>query len=292
MWGPSSHAIRFVVAVRESSALISFADISHAYRSSGQPVRALSGVSFELHEGEHLAVLGANGSGKSTLVRLANGLLLADRGVVTVDGIDTRDGTRMRELRRRVGMVFQRPDDQIVATSVEDDIAFGPENLGLPRAEIQQRVCDAVAAVGLSGLECREPHLLSGGQKQRLAIAGALAMRPAYLVLDEPASMLDPEGRAEVLDILDALRAAGTGIMHVTHDLADVLGADRALVLDQGSVRFDGALPDLLGRASLLHECGLEVPPLERLASALRSIGAPVPSPVRNAEELVETAWP
>lgn len=276
---------------RDSVAVISFADISHAYRSSGQAVRALSDVSLEVHEGEHLAVLGANGSGKSTLVRLVNGLLLADTGVVTVDGIDTRDGARTRELRQRVGMVFQRPDDQIVATSVEDDIAFGPENLGLERAEIRRRVDEAVAAVGLAGLECREPHLLSGGQKQRLAIAGALAMRPAYLVLDEPASMLDPEGRAEVLGILDALRSAGTGIMHVTHDLGDVLGADRALVLDRGSVRFDGAVPDLLEEACLLDECGLEVPPLERLAAALRSNGVPVPSPVCSAEELVESAW-
>jgi energy-coupling factor transport system ATP-binding protein len=271
--------------------VIRFADISYSYRSSGAAPFALAGVSFDVQPGEQVAVLGANGSGKSTLVRLVNGLLLPDSGAVSVDGIDSRDPARIRELRERVGMVFQRPDDQIVATSVEDDVAFGPENLGLPREQIRERVDEAIAAVGLTGLERREPHLLSGGQKQRLAIAGALAMRPAYLVLDEPASMLDPEGRAEVLAIVRELRAAGTGVMHVTHDLADIADADRAIVLDRGVVVFAGSVDDLQSRAGSLDEWGLELPPLARLAGALRVLGAPLSTSSLDVETIARSLW-
>jgi energy-coupling factor transporter ATPase len=271
--------------------VIRFADISFSYAGAeGAP--GLAHVSFEVQSGEQVAVLGANGSGKSTLVQLANGLLLPDSGQVAVDGIDTRDASRTRGLRERVGMVFQRPDDQIVATSVEDDVAFGPENLGLPRAEIRERVDEAIAAVGLTGLERREPHLLSGGQKQRLAMAGALAMRPAYLVLDEPASMLDPDGRRDVLAIIGALRASGTGVMHVTHDLADIVDADRAVVLDAGCVVFSGPVAELYGRPELLTACGLELPPIARLADALRAAGAPLPAGALDAEAIVGSLWP
>jgi energy-coupling factor transport system ATP-binding protein len=271
--------------------MIRFADIHHAYQTSDSSVAALSGVSLTVDAGEHVAVLGANGSGKSTLVRLVNGILLAQSGVVTVDGIDTRDAARSRELRERVGIVFQHPDDQIVATSVEDDVAFGPENLGLPREELRARVDDALAAVGLTGLERREPHLLSGGQKQRLAMAGALAMHPKYLVLDEPASMLDPAGRAEVLTIIEGLRASGTGVLHVTHDIADVLHANRAIVLDRGVVVFEGPIAELVRRDELLARCGLEVPLIVRLASALRASGAPLEGLAADADELAEALW-
>lgn len=271
--------------------MLRFADIHYSY-TGGQPgTPALTGVSLEVDAGEHVAVLGANGSGKSTLVRLANGLLWPASGSVTVDGIDTHDVERARELRERVGVVFQHPDDQIVATSVEDDVAFGPENLGLHRDEIRTRVDEALAAVGLTGLERREPHRLSGGQKQRLAMAGALAMRPAYLVLDEPASMLDPAGRAEVLAIVERLRAEGTGILHVTHDLADVLRADRAVVLDCGRVAFEGQIAELLGEDELLAACGLELPELSELAARLRASGASLDSQIATAEELVEALW-
>jgi energy-coupling factor transport system ATP-binding protein len=271
--------------------VIRFSDISYAYRAEDASARALVGVSLVAHEGEHVAVLGANGSGKSTLVQLANGLLVPDSGRVDVDGIDTRDETRSLELRQRVGVVFQHPDDQIVATTVEDDVAFGPENLGLPKAEVRARVDAALAAVHLTGLERREPHRLSGGQKQRLAIAGALAMHPAYMVLDEPASMLDPSGRAEVLAIIERLRGEGTGILHVTHDLADVLRADRAAVLRRGELVFEGAIRELLGEAELLESCGLDVPPISRLAAAMRSAGARIGSEVADANELVEALW-
>jgi len=272
--------------------VISFSDIGFSYRTSERTVEALAEFSMTLAEGEHVAVLGANGSGKSTLVRLVNGILLPDAGTVTVDGIDTRNEARARELRERVGVVFQHPDDQIVATSVEDDVAFGPENLGLPRAEIRTRVDDALGAVGLTGLERREPHLLSGGQKQRLAMAGALAMHPRYLVLDEPASMLDPVGRLEVLAIVERLRAAGTGILHVTHDIADVLRADRAVVLDRGHLVFEGCVAELVGLDELLVRSGLEMPPFVRLVVALRAAGAPLGERVVDPESLVEALWP
>jgi energy-coupling factor transporter ATPase len=271
--------------------VLRFDDIAFSYRSGAAPVRALSGVSLWVEPGEHVAVLGANGSGKSTLARLSNGILLPETGSVTVDGIDTRDEGRIRGLRELVGIVFQHPDDQIIATSVEDDVAFGPENLGLSRDVIRGRVDDALAAVGLGGLERREPHLLSGGQKQRLAMAGALAMRPAYLVLDEPASMLDPEGRADVLRIVSQLRLAGHGILHITHDLAEVAGADRAIVLDSGSVAFEGTPTDLFGRPELLAECGLELPPAVRLADALRAFGAPLPVGAFDPEAIAEALW-
>jgi len=267
--------------------LIRFDDVTFSYRAAAEQRPALSGVSLEVEAGEIVAVLGANGSGKSTLVRLANGILAPGRGSVTVDGIDTvtgrasaddRRATREggpHEVRELVGIVFQHPDDQIVATSVEDDVAFGPENLGLPRADIRSRVDDSLAAVGLTGLERREPHLLSGGQKQRLAIAGALAMRPRYLVFDEPTSMLDPLGRAEVLSVISELRLAGHGVLLVTHDLAEAGWADRAIVLQEGSVAFSGAPNELFENGSL-DQWGLELPPIGIVARALRGAGVPV----------------
>jgi energy-coupling factor transport system ATP-binding protein len=194
-------------------------------------------------------------------------------------------------VRERVAIVFQHPDDQIVATTVEDDVAFGPENLGLPREEIRARVDDALSSVGLTGLERREPHTLSGGQKQRLAIAGALAMRPAFLVFDEPTSMLDPAGRDEVLRIITELRASGRGIVHITHELADIVSADRVLVLGEGRVVFSGELAALLGRADQLEACGLELPPLVALVADLVELGAPVPAGMPTAETIAGALW-
>jgi len=256
--------------------LIRFDNVCFTYRSADGQAAALRDLSFSLSQAEVVAVLGANGSGKSTLVRMTNGLLAPDSGHVSVEGIDTVDGARTRELRELVGVVFQHPDDQIVATSVEDDVAFGPENLGLPREEIRSRVDKAVAAVGLTGLERREPHLLSGGQKQRLAIAGALAMQPRYVVLDEPMSMLDPQGRAEVLTLIADLRSAGHGVLLVTHDLAEAAIADRAVVLSGGAPVFIGEVGRLLGGEFDLAAWGLELPPIALLASRLSAYGVPI----------------
>jgi energy-coupling factor transporter ATPase len=268
--------------------VISFSTVSFSYRAAGAPLPALRGVSMDLSPGETVAVLGANGSGKSTLARMANGLLLPDAGAVTVDGLDTADGSRTRDIRERVAIVLQHPDDQIVATTVEDDIAFGPENLGLARDEIRRRVDEALAAVGLVGLERREPHLLSGGQKQRLAIAGALAMEPEYLVLDEPTSMLDPEGRRDVAAVIERLGRSGKGILLITHDLAEAARADRTIVLDHGAVVFSGTVSDLTARTALLESCGLEVPPFAVLTARLRALGLDVAPELFEPESLVD----
>jgi energy-coupling factor transporter ATPase len=271
-----------------SRIMIRFTNVSFAYRVSGKELPALRGVSLDVMPGEMVAVLGANGSGKSTLAALANGLLLPDSGTVTVGECDTADPTRVREIRERVAIVMQHPDDQIVATAVEDDVAFGPENLGLERAEIRRRVDESLAAVGLTGLERREPHLLSGGQKQRLAIAGALAMEPAYLVLDEPTSMLDPEGRRDVAEVIERLGSSGKGILLVTHDLAEAARADRVVVLDRGALVYEGSAEELTTRTELLGECGLEIPPFTLLTAHLRQIGVAVPPGVSDPEGLVD----
>ena len=268
--------------------MISFSNVSFSYSAAGTPRRALQNVSLDIGPGETVAVLGANGSGKSTLARLTNGLLLPDSGTVTVDGFDTTDASRTRDIRERVAIVLQHPDDQIVATTVEDDVAFGPENLGLARDEIRRRVDEAIESVGLVGLERREPHLLSGGQKQRLAIAGALAMQPEYLVLDEPTSMLDPEGRRDVAAVIELLGRSGKGILLVTHDLAEAAHADRTVVLDHGAVVFSGSARDLTERTQLLAACGLAVPPFSILVARLRDLGTRLAADVLEPEELVD----
>lgn len=271
--------------------MLRFTDIGFSYRSSDEGVAALRGVSLHVAPGELVGVLGANGSGKSTLVRMANGILTPDFGWVEADGLRTSDEQRVRELRQHVGVVFQHPDDQIVATTVEDDVAFGPENLGLDSAELRARVEAALTAVGLLGFEHREPHLLSGGQKQRLVIAGALAMDPGYLVLDEPTSMLDPTGRAEVLAVIERLRTWGKGILQVTHDLAEVAGASRVVVLRCGEVAFTGTPLELFGQAELLESCGLALPPVVAMVRRLRFLGVPVPPGLHDPLRLSEALW-
>jgi energy-coupling factor transport system ATP-binding protein len=269
--------------------MIELSDVTFTYPSAERP--ALCGVTFALAPGELVAVVGANGSGKSTMALLCDGLLLPGRGTVRVDGIDTREPERVFAVRSRVGLVLQDPDDQIVGTVVEEDTAFGPENLGVPREELRRRVSDALDAVGLRGLERREPHLLSEGQKQRLAIAGALAMRPAYLVLDEPTAMLDPRGRADVASILERLTAEGTGVLHVTHRLADAAAATRILALAAGSLVYDGSPAGFLGDPVLMEEAGVALPPIGELAAALRDRGLPVPAGALTPERVVESLW-
>lgn len=271
--------------------MIRFDNVSFSYGPADRGIEALSAVDFSLEPGRMLAVLGANGSGKSTLARLTNGLLLPTRGRVVVDGIDTTDDERSFDLRSRVGMVFQNPDDQIVATAVEDDVAFGPENLGLERSEIRRRVDDALEAVGLAGLERREPHLLSGGQKQRLAIAGALAMLPRYLVLDEPTAMIDAQGRADVASVLERVRRSGHAVLLITHDLSEAAGADEVLVLHRGSVVFRGTVEALVADAGRLTTWGLELPPAARLGGSLRGFGVPVPATAFDPVAIAEALW-
>ena len=269
--------------------MIDVADVQVVYPGAEHP--ALDGVSLVVAPGECVGLLGRNGSGKSTLARLCNGLRLPDKGAVTVDGMDTRDEAATWEIRSRVGFVQQNPENQIVGTVVEEDVAFGPENLGVPREELRVRVDEALDAVGLSGLERREPHLLSEGQKQRLAIAGALAMRPSYLVLDEPTSMLDGVGRADVNAVLRQLRVAGVGMLRITHDLADVADADRLIVLADGRVVWEGFPADLLAAPGLAEQLGLDVPPIALLADALRGLGMPVPASALDAEAIAGALW-
>ena len=269
--------------------MIEFVEAGFTYPGADAP--AIARVSLRVRPGETVALLGPNGSGKSTLARLANALLLPSAGSVAVDGMDTRDERLLWDIRSRVGFVQQNPENQIVGTVVEEDVAFGPENLGVPPSELRTRVDDALAVVGLAGLERREPHLLSEGQKQRLAIAGALALRPAYLVLDEPTAMLDSAGRADVLGVLCTLRDAGVGILHVTHHLSDVADAGRAVVLGQGSFVFDGAPSDLIGDPALAAALGLDVPALSHLSAELRALGVAVPGEARDAESVVDALW-
>ncbi len=270
--------------------MIRFESVSFRYR--GDAPLALDGVSLTLERGELVAVVGANGSGKSTLARLCDGLLLPGSGRVLVDGLDTAEPASLWDVRSAVGMVFQDPDDQIVGTVVEEDCAFGPENLGLPSAEIRERVDGALLAVGLDGLQRREPHLLSEGQKQRLAVAGALAMRPPYLVFDEPTAMLDPSGRRSVLEITERLaHEHGHGVLVVSHDTAGVSRADRVVGLAAGRVVFDGSPDGLFGDGELLARVGLSLPPAARLAAALRSRGLDVSASAADAESVVASLW-
>ncbi len=270
--------------------MITFDSVSYSYPGHLGAVPAVTDVTLQVVEGEMLAVVGANGSGKSTLALLANGLLLPVSGTVAVDGIDTHDERRSFEIRSRVGLVLQNPDNQIVATTVEEDVAFGPENLGMPRDEIRRRVDESIAAVGLGGLERREPLLLSGGQKQRLAIAGVLALDPSYLILDEPASMLDSAGRREFEGVLQRLRGEGRSILLITHDLSMIAGADRVVVLDRGGVAFSGGVEGLLAAPDRLEGWGLSLPPAGELARALRERGIDVPMAALTARSVAEAA--
>ena len=254
--------------------------VSFSYPASARP--ALSGVSLDLRRGEYVGVVGPNGGGKSTLVRLLNGLLRPESGRVLVAGHDP--ATEPFEVRKHVAVLFQNPDNGLVAPFVEDDVAFGLENLGVPREEMRERVARAVRAVGLEGYERREPHTLSGGEKQRVALAGLLAVEPEILVLDEPTSMLDAAGRKEVLEYLQDLRSEKT-VLHVTHNLEELTGVDRILVLNAGELVADETPERLFSNTDLLRENSLVLPVVPRLALEL---GFP-PAKLRTPEELAET---
>lgn len=267
------------------------------YRGRGeQAIVALDGVSLTVGEGERVAILGRNGSGKSTLAKHLNGLLLPTGGRVLVNGVDTRDSDRRRDIRRTVGMVFQNPDNQLVATIVEEDVAFGPENLGLPSDEIRRRVEEALERVDLLHLRRRPPHLLSGGQKQRVAIAGVLAMHPRVLVLDESTAMLDPLGRAEVRAAVRRLHAEGTTVIAVTHFMEEAVEADRVVVMDAGRIVLDGVPRDVFGRADQLRELRLDLPQVTELGRRISEQLPGFPKVLLGVEEaadaIVERACP
>ncbi len=260
---------------------VSFRDVHYRYHPD-EPA-ALAGVTLDIMEGEHLAVIGANGSGKSTLARHINALLVPDTGTVTVAGLDTADARHTYAVRGQAGLVFQNPDDQMVASIVRDDVAFGPENLGLPVAEIVTRVHDALATVGMSEYADDDVSALSGGQRQRVAIAGVLAMRPAILLLDEPGAMLDPRGRRGIRRVSRELHEAGMTVIVITQHMDEALRADRVVVMDRGSVVCDGPAADVLVQADLLRSLGLAVPFPAALADALRTRGFDVPMTLDEA---------
>lgn len=256
--------------------LIRVKSVSVAYPVPGGRVQALTDVSLDVHPGEWLTIIGHNGSGKSTLAKLLNGLVIPGRGSVTVDGLSTADDEQRRRIRQIVGMVFQDPDNQIVATVVEEDVAFGPENLGLPRAEINERVADAMRRLDIEDLRQRAPHQLSGGQKQRVAIAGVLAMHPAVLVLDESTAMLDPAGRREVLQAAEALHRDGVTIVAITHFMSEVALASRVVVLADGRVALEAEPRALFAQSGRLRELELDVPQVTEIAARLRARGLDV----------------
>ncbi|MGI6307305.1 MAG: energy-coupling factor transporter ATPase [Dethiobacteria bacterium] len=268
--------------------IIELKNVTFDYSSGGQSVRALENISLKIGKGEYLALIGPNGSGKSTLARHLNALLLPTSGEVRIDGFLTAQEEHCWEIRRRVGMVFQNPDNQIVATTVEEDVAFGLENLGVETGQIIKRVQKALELVGLRSFRNHAPHLLSGGQKQRLAIAGVLAMFPRCLVLDEPTAMLDPRGCREVLETIRKMnRREGITVVHITHYMEEILEADRVLVMDKGKIVQSGKPAEIFAGEINLEQLGLETPTIPKLARILRAGGLEVPSHVLNVHELV-----
>jgi len=267
--------------------LIRTHNLEHVYPAGGG-VPALRGVNLTVRRGEYVAIIGANGSGKSTLARHLNALLLPTEGDVWVNGWNTRDAARVRDIRQTVGMVFQDPDNQIVATVVEEDVAFGPENLGVPDDELPARVRWALETVGLSAQAKRPPHLLSAGQKQRLAIASALAMKPQCLVLDEATAMLDPVGKAELLLTVRGLHRSGTTVLAVTHTMSEAVEADRVVVLSEGGVVADGTPADVFRDEETLQSIGVDVPIISHLARMVAQRIPDFPSDVLTVQAFAD----
>ena len=271
--------------------MIQCKDVTFTYpaQEGREAQTALREVHLTIEKGSFVAVLGHNGSGKSTLAKHMNAVLLPSGGTVTVDGMDTRDEALLLEIRRRVGMVFQNPDNQIVANVVEEDVAFAPENLGVPTAEIRRRVDDALRAVGMADFARHAPHLLSGGQKQRVAIAGIIAMAPEVIVLDEATAMLDPVGRREVLATIHKLhREQGITVVLITHHMDEALEADRVVVMDSGAIAMDGTPREIFAQVERLHSLGLAAPDTAELLHLLRSEGAHLPQGALTAAECAD----
>ena len=270
-----------------STPMIKLDHMSHTYEDeNGQTVYALKDISLEIQPGEFVAVIGTNGSGKSTLAKHFNVLLVPTEGTCEVLGMRTDDPANLWKIRQNVGMVFQNPDNQIVAAVVEEDVAFGPENLGVPPEEIRQRVSDALARVRMTAFAKHGPHLLSGGQKQRVAIAGILAMQSRCIVLDEPTAMLDPGGRKEVMDTIRQLNQEGITVIIITHFMEEAVQAGRVIVIHHGEVKMDGTPREVFTHVDELLELGLDVPVPAELAARLRRKGIPIEGSIISKEEL------
>ena len=264
--------------------IISFKNVHFTYPGDDQ--ESLCGIDLDIAAGSFVAVLGHNGSGKSTLAKHMNAILVPDEGQVLIDGIDTADEERVIDVRCTVGMVFQNPDNQIVANVVEDDVAFAPENLGVPPEEIRRRVDEALKQVDMYDFRMHAPHLLSGGQKQRVAIAGVIAMQPRIIVLDEPTAMLDPQGRAEVIGTITKLcRENGMTVVLITHHMDECVGADRLIVMSNGHIVADGTPKYVFADVALMDREGLSVPATVRLVHELRDAGWALPEDELDVED-------
>lgn len=273
-----------------SDTIIKFDNVSFAYELEDEGiVNAVNDFSLEVPEGQFLAVLGHNGCGKSTVAKLINGILVPNKGKVTVEGMDTSDEEKTVDIRKTVGMVFQNPDNQIVATIVEDDVAFGPENLGVEPSEIRKAVDSALKAVGMYEFRKRETHRLSGGQKQRVAIAGVIAMNTKCIVMDEPTAMLDPQGRKEVMDTVMKLnREFGITVILITHYMDEAVKADRVIVMDGGRIAMDGTPKEVFRNVERMKKLGLDVPQATELAYRLRKKGFKLPEDILDENECAE----
>lgn len=265
--------------------MISFKNVHYRYEPEG--IEALRGVSLEIKDHEHVVLIGPNGCGKTTLIQHLNALLLPAVGSVTVDGLDTQQAHNHAKIRTLVGMVFQNPDNQIIGTTVEEDVAFGPENLRLPPAEIRKRVAEALDRAEIGDLSLRNIENLSGGEKRLVAIAGVLAMRPRYIAFDEPTAFLDPAAADRVLEIIDKLRQEGIGIIHITHNMAQAALAERVVVMNRGIIFLDGTPREIFGKADELQQIDILLPQVTQILIKLRKSGLPVCTDIVNVEEAV-----
>lgn len=282
--------VKYSYEEEEAQGAAETAETAETAKADGSAVSyAVYDVSFPVKRGEFLGILGRNGSGKSTIARLINALLLPQEGVVLVDSVDTRNDRMLWEIRSSVGMVFQNPDNQIIGTSVEEDVAFGPENLGIPRGEMIKRVDHALASAGITEIRSVEPHLLSGGQKQRVAIADVLAMAPKCIVLDEATAMLDPQGRRDVLRVVKKLnREEGITVIHITHHMDEVAGADDVVLVENGRIAARGTPRELFSDPPAMRRAGLDVPQVTQLFERLAAEGMAVPKGILSQEEAFE----
>lgn len=267
--------------------MIEIKNLVYEYEEADHP--AVDGVDLAIEKGEFVAVLGHNGSGKSTMAKCLNGLFQPTRGDVIVDGMNTKVEEDIWKIRARAGMVFQNPDNQIVATVVEEDVAFGAENLAVEQGELRRRVDDALAAVEMTEYKDDQPHKLSGGQKQRVAIAGILAMNPDYIILDEPTAMLDPRGREEVMKtILRLNKEEGKTIILITHFMSEAVQADRVAVMEEGKLVLEGPPREVFNQVDTMKSLGLDVPQVTELAARLKAVGVPLPDGILDREEFVD----
>ena len=270
--------------------IIKIENLIFEYRKEEEtpPVRAIDNVSLTIEKGSFTAVLGKNGSGKSTLAKNLNGLLIPTEGVIYVNGYDTADDNHIWDVRQSAGMVFQNPDNQLVSAIVEDDVAFGPENLGIDPAEIRHRVDKALEDVNMGPFRGKSPHMLSGGQKQRIAIAGVVAMKPSCIIFDEPTAMLDPKGRNEIMSIIKELHGEGITVILITHFMEEAAAADRVVIMDEGRIFLDGTPSEVFSQGDKVRSVNLDVPLAVELAARLREKGIDVPQNIISTEEMVE----